>query len=640
MLDLMRRKKRLKIILWLVIFSLGLGMLLFFVPGMNMGSVVTDTSAATVDGEAILLQDFSEAYRTQVNRYTNRAKERIDPETLRNMGLPKQVLDGLISQKVVEITAKRLGIDVTPDEVRRAVETYPVFQENGKFFGIERYKAILAENSITITAFEEERRYAETLKKLQSIITDSLNVSDRELRDEFARENQQTVADYVILKKDDFSKSIKPAEAELRIYFDGHKDAYRIKEKRRAQYLLVPVAPIIPTIQVTDQEIRAEWDTMPHEETVEAAHILFRIADPSKEAEAKAKAESVLKQAKEGQDFAALAKKFSEDTGSAQNGGQLGPFQRGQGLVKEFEDAAFSMKAGEISGLVRSEYGFHIIKVSRHETPTLESSRVTLTGTVQLRKAQEIAKRKAEQAAAAAAKQKDLGLAVKDLGAAAELKETSPFKKDDNPFELGISEALKNAVFELKEIGSIGKTVEHPLGYAVPKLLEVQMPKAGDFALSRDQVEKDFIAFKSNELMQADAKKLSEEAAKQGSLEKAAKSMGIAVKVSQPFNFSTTPSPEIGSNPTFNQAAFDLAPGGVSSPISLLDNMTVLQVKSRTPFDESGFQKKRGELKEKLLQSIRQPFFEDYIRKATEDLDKAGKIRINPKAVELVSTSY
>ncbi len=639
MLDIMRRKKRLKLILWLVILSLALGMLLFFVPGVNMGTVTTDTSAASVDGQTIPMQEFAEAYRRVAEKYSNGGKNRIDSETLRAIGIPKQVLDSMITRKVIEIAAKRLGLDVTTDEIREGIETLPALQDQGKFIGLERYREVLAANNISISDFEQDIRYAQLSKKLQRVITDSLDVSDRELRDEFSKTNQQTVVDYVLLKKDDVSKRVKPTEAELRAYFDSHKDTYRIKEKRRAQYLLIPVSNIIPTVKVTDQEIQSEWDQRPHEETVTASHILFKISDPSKEAEVKAKAESVLKQAKAGEDFAGLAKKYSEDTSNASQGGFLGAFPRGQ-MVKEFDNAAFSLKVGEISGLVRTEYGYHIIKVLHHDTPSFESSKSGLITTVQLRKAQEIAKQKAEQAATIALKQKDLNLAAKDLGVAAEVKETNFFAKEDNSTDSGISQAFRDETFELKEIGSIGKAVEVPLGFAVPKLVEVQMPKPGDFAQSRNQVEKDFIDSKAKELMQADARKLSEEAAKMGSLEKVAKEMGFSVKVSQPFNLSGTPAPEIGSSPTFNQAAFDLAPGGVSSPLPLLDNMTVLQVKSRSPFDEAAFQKQKAELKQRLLESAQGSYFEDYIRKVTEDFEKAGKIRVNPKALELNPTSY
>jgi peptidyl-prolyl cis-trans isomerase D len=625
MLDIMRRKKRLKIILWFVLFSLTLGMLLFFVPGMDMGTVATDTSAATVDGKAISLRAFAEAYRRVVNNYSNGGRNRTDPEMLKAMGLPKQVLDGLITEKVVEVIAKRLGIDVTPEEVRYAVETHPYLQDQGKFIGLERYKAVLASNSIAISDFEEDIRNAQLVNKVRAIITDSLSLGEQELRAEFARTNQQTVVDYVILKKDDFGKKVISTEAELRSYFDGHKDAYRIKERRRAQYLLVPITQTPPG--VSDQEILAEWNQMPHEETVDAAHILFKVDDAAKEAEIKSKAEAILKRVKAGENFAELAKKNSDDTGSASQGGLLGPFPRGQ-MVKEFEDAAFSLKVGEISGLVRSQYGFHIIKVLQRGTMTLESSKPRLIFAIQKRKAQEMARQKAEQIAALSVKQKDLNLLAKESGGGVEVKET------------GISQALRDEAFELKEINSIGKVVELPSAYAVPKLLEVQMPKPGDLAESRSRVEKDFVDFKSKELMQAGAKKLSEEATRQSSLEKAAKGMALAIKTSQPFNISGTPSPEIGASPSFTQAAFELAPGQVSASLPLLDNEVVMQVKSRSPFDEAAFQKQRSELRKKLLESNQDSYFQDYMRRAVEELEKAKKIRINPKALESSNLLY
>lgn len=636
MLDLMRRKKRLKIVLWVVIFSLALGMMLFFVPGINIGDVATDNSAATVDGESISMRDFSMAFHRMVKRYSDGGKNPTDPETLKAMGAPRQVLDGLITSKAIEITARRLGLDVTTDEMRRAIEAYPYFQDQGKFVGIERYKDVLASNDISVEDFEKDFRQSHLIGKLRSVITDSLNVSDGELREEYARAHQQTEAVYTVLKKQDFTGRVKPSEEDLRAYFEANKLNYQIKEKRRAQYLLIPVARLTSSITVGEEDLRQEWDRRPHEETVEASHILFNVEDPAREAEVRAKAEDVLKKLNSGGDFAALAKQYSQDTGSAAQGGYLGPFQRGQ-MVPEFEEAAFALKPGETSGLVRSQYGFHIIRVTRHETPTLDSSRLELEMAVRIRKAQEMGKEKAETAARLLEKSSDLNAAARELGMGAEVKDTPFFTKDDNSFELFGSTALRDEIFALKEINSIGKAVDHPLGIAIPKLAEVQMPKPGDFALSRAQVERDFVDSKAAELMQAEAQKLSDAARTLGSLEKAARQLGRGTKTSQPFNISGTPDAEIGANTAFTRAAFELQPGAVSAPVPLTDSTAVLQVKSRTPFDEAAFQKEKADLKARMLQSVQEAYFQEYIRKIAEDLEKAGKIRINPKALDDVT---
>jgi peptidyl-prolyl cis-trans isomerase D len=634
MLDIMRRKKRLKSILWLVIFSLALGMLLFFVPGMNVSNVTTDTSAATVDGRSIPMSELIEKYSQYLKRL-NASGRRFDPETLKALGISRQVLDSLVTGKVVEIIADRMGINVTEAEVQNAIETSPYLQDQGKFIGVERYKAVLASNDISIAAFENNIRLEVLDKKVQSILADSLEVSDRELKDEFSRTNQETQVLYVVLKKDDFKKRVKPAEADLQAYFEAHKEAYNIKEKRKIQYLLVRTSQIIPSIKVSEQEIQQEWNKTPHPETVKVAHILIKPGDPSRDSESKASAENILKMAQSGKSFADLAKTYSQDTTSANQGGVLPPFSRGQGLVpKEFEDVAFSLKPGEISGVVRSEAGYHIIKLLSHDTPTLESSRTSIINNIQQTKAREQAKQKAEEAANVAEKQKDLISAGKNLGDIAEVQETKLFSKEDNAFQFDISEDLKNEAFELKEVNAIGKPVEHTLGYAVPKLLEVQMARPGEFSESRAQVERDYIESRARDLMQAEAKRISEEAGKQGSLEKAAKEMNWDVKTSQSFKYDGTPDKEIGSNPAFNSAAFGLPVGGVSSPIALMDNAAVLQVKSRTPLDEAAFQKEKSQLRERILAAKQDPYFQEYLTKVTDELEKAGKIRINPKALD------
>jgi peptidyl-prolyl cis-trans isomerase D len=608
-------------------------MLLFFVPGANIGNVATNTSVATVDGEPISTRDFALSYSAQIENLMERAGSELDLETIKALGIPVQILDGMIATKIMEIEAERFGIDVTEEELRKAVENNPNFQVDGKFIGVENYKALLTRNNYSVADFEADLRLTQLATKLQRIVTDSIEISDHDLRNEFSRTTQKTQIDYVILRKDDYTKRIKPAESDLKAYFEQHKDNYRIKEKRRAQYLLVPTAEILPTIEVSEQEILDEWEQMPHEETVEASHILFAVADESKDIEVRARAEAVLMRAKAWENFEELAREYSEDSGSAGQGGFLGSFQRGD-MVPEFEAAAFSLNPGEISDLVKTSYGYHIIKVLSHETPTLESSRSSLRSSIQARKAEELAKQKAEEAAKAAANQPDLALLGQDLGVHTEIRETDLFKNDDSPLDLGISSALLANVFTLKEIGSIGKAVEHPLGFAVPKLAEVEMPKPGNFEDSRSRIENDYIETQSAELMKTEAARLSEDAGEKESLEAAAKEMGLKTQTSQEFTISESPDQEIGTNSTLNTIAFEMEPGEVSAPQSLQNNTIVFQVKSRTPFDESAFQEQKEEMRSQMLQAQKGSYFQSYILAVMDRLDRAGKIRRNTEVIE------
>lgn len=170
---------------------------------------------------------------------------------------------------------------MTEGEVSKTIQTNPNLQDNGQFIGVERYKSLLAANNYSVADFENEMHKLILSEKVHGLITSSLDVSDNEVRNEFSKINQKIQVDYVLLKKDDFKKRVKPNPAELQAYFNAHKDSYRIKEKRRAQFLVIPITSFLSSINVTDQEIKKEWDAQPHGETVEAAHILFMVKDRS-----------------------------------------------------------------------------------------------------------------------------------------------------------------------------------------------------------------------------------------------------------------------------------------------------------------------------------------------------------------------
>jgi peptidyl-prolyl cis-trans isomerase D len=640
MLDLMRRKKRLKAVLWLVIIGLALGMLLLFVPGGQMGDSGMGSSAATVDGEPIPLKDFWQTYRRVLDNYSAGGRNRLDPEMIKALGIGRLALDSLITAKVVDYEARRVGLTVTQAELRRAIEAYPGFQDRGAFIGVDRYRAILAANSLTVTEFENNLRNSLLGRKLQNVVSDSVEVSDKDLRDEFTRQSQEAQVQFVILRKDDFTKEVKPTEPELRAYFDKNKEKYVVKEQRKAQYLLIAIPDLAPTIKITEKDVLDAWARQPHDETVDASHILFKVEDPAKDAEVRTKAEQVLKQVQAGGDFAELARKYSEDTGSAQQGGNLGPFTRGR-MVREFENAAFSLKPGEVSGLVRTQFGYHIIKVLSREVHTLEANRRSIEASVQQERAGELAKAKAAEAAKLLESNKDLNAVAGTLGVPAQVRETGLMAKDSDPLASGISRQMLDEIFQLKEINAVGKPAEHPMGQAVPKLVETRLPKPPDFAEARAAVEKDLIDARAAELMQAEARRLSDEAVKAASLEAAAKKRGLTFQTSKPFKKTGASEPELASSQAATTDAFSLPVGGISTPIPIEGGKReiVLQVLSRTPFDEEAFNKQKGELRNRLLTTLREAYFQDYIRQATEGLEKSGKIRINTRAVDQVTGS-
>ena len=638
MLDLMRRKKRLKLILWLVIAALALSMLIFFVPGTNMGGFFDAPGVvASVEGRKITTQDFSRLYKRVSGNI--RASNNVDEETIRAMGLPRQILEELINYEVMEVLAKRFGITLTEEEMFRALENNPNLQIDGKFIGVENYKALLAMNGFTATEFENSLRRSKLHDRVRDFVTSAVRVNDTELRDSYQRSTQMIQVDYVLLKKDDFKKRVKPTAEDTEAWFNDHKGSYTIREKRAAQYLLVPYMQFIPRIEVTEDDILREWNSVPHEEMVEAAHILLLVNDPSEDADVKQRAEEVLKLARSGQDFAELARKYSEDQGSAEQGGYLGSFARGQ-MVPEFEAAAFALKPDELSGLVRSQYGYHIIKSIWHSNPTLESSRKELDDAARNRKLAELVRQKAEEAITAVEKQADTAEAVKKLDFTVEIRETGLRQRDDVPMDQGISPEMMDDIFSLREVGAFGKPVEHMLGFAVPRLTQVELPRPGTLDEFKQQAEADYTDSKAKELLDAEAQKLSVEGIKLSNLTMAAKAQGLSVKTSQEFTINGIPDPEIGANSSFNQAAFALEIGAVSAPQSLIEDVVVFQLKSRTPFDEAAFEKQKPALRTQLLENRQDIYFQEYVNRAREEMTRSGKITISQRALDQASLYY
>jgi peptidyl-prolyl cis-trans isomerase D len=638
MLDLMRRKKRLKLILWLVLFSLSLGMLLFFVPGQNLGIQGFGSAAASVAGETISLQEFHDTYGRFRENYSAGGRNKTDPETMKRLGVDRQALNALIQMRVVSYCAKRFGLDVTTEEVRQSIAGNPTFRDKNGFVGLDAYKAVLAANRIEVGQFEQSVRYSLLSRKVMELLSDSLSVPEQQVREAFARQNQEAQVEYVLFDKEAAKKRISPTETELRAYFEKDKEKYHIKEERRVQYLLLPIADLASTIKVTDREVDDEWETTEHPETVTASHILLSVDDPSKDAEVKAKAEDILKRIKAGADFAEMAKKYSEDESSAPQGGKLDPFPRGQ-MDKAFEDAAFALKPGEISGLVRSQYGYHIIKVLSHDIPNKETSRPSLIHSIQVEKATEIVKKQAEQAQKMAETQKDLATIAKSLNIPIQIKETGFLNQSADAFANGVSQEFLDEMFRLKEVNAVGKAVEIPSGFAIPKLLQINLPRPAEFKEVQESVKKDYVDTKASELVEAQAKKLSDQAKKLGDLTKAAANDGVPVKTSSSFKRDGTPAKEIGPAPDFTAAAFRLPVGGISDPITIAGGkqIAVLQVKSLTSFNEAEYAKQKPQLREQLLAMAREAYFEEYINRVTDSLQKAGKIRVNKEALDLVT---
>src|SRR5688572_788573 len=367
MLDRMRRHKGwLKWSLALVVLTF----VVFYIPDfLTPGTAAAPSEVlAEVEGEPITVGAFTRRYQAQVNAYRNAYGGQINDQLIKQLGIDRQILNQLVDEEAMVAESRKQGLTVSDVEIRERILSLPGFQENGKFVGEQRYRQILQFQNppMTTADFERSLRRALQIEKLRSALTGWMSISDAEVAAEYRKRNEKVKLDVVPVTPEAFKAQVTVSDAEIAAAFETSKERYRIGEKRKIKYALLNVDQVRQTITVPETEIAALYQqNMSQYQTpaqVRASHILFKIEGKDENA-VKAKAEEVLKLAKApGADFAALAQKYSEDESNSGIGGELDYFGRGR-MVAEFEQAAFAMKSGEISDLVKTAFGFHIIKV-------------------------------------------------------------------------------------------------------------------------------------------------------------------------------------------------------------------------------------------------------------------------------------
>ncbi|PLX71726.1 MAG: hypothetical protein C0602_00575 [Denitrovibrio sp.] len=376
MISSLRNKKKLTTFsLWLIIAAF-VGTI-FFVWGVG-DKASEQLYAAKVDDIIITDQDFRQKVDDTREQFRQLFGNNID-EVLQGDTLEKNVMESLINEALLRIEAKRLSIPVSDAEVSASIQSMQAFQTDG-FFDQERYVQLLARNRLIPQAFEESVRENLTYQKMQALINDSVAVSDLEIKKEYTYNNMQASIRFLEINSEDFVSNVEVTDTAVTAFYEEYKENYRVPEKADFKYAVFNPETFSENVEATESEIENYFirnkESFIEPEQVNAAHILLTVDNWDDEKAATAvyqKAKDIKKQIENGADFAEMAKKFSED-GSAETGGDLGFFTKDQ-MVPEFEKAAFETEVGEISDVVKTQFGFHIIKVKEHKQeskPTLD----------------------------------------------------------------------------------------------------------------------------------------------------------------------------------------------------------------------------------------------------------------------------
>lgn len=559
--------------------------------------------------------------------------------------------DNLINEQLALAEATRLGLRATGEELRDELQHgryAPVFFPGGSFIGQEAYEQRLQQAELTPKEFEEGVKNEILLTKLQNLIAGGASVTDAEVRQEFERRNTKVKFDYAVIRRDDILKGIHPTEQELKAFYERNKPAYNnsIPEKRKVKYVLLGISRIQAEIQVSRAELQNYYDQHQDEfrvpEQVNVRHILIKTplpgpdgkVDPKGLEEARKKAEDVLKQVKAGGNFAELAAKYSEDPGSAKNGGSLGWIGKGR-TVPEFENAAFSLPKGGTSDLVQSSYGFHIIHVDDKQAAHLKSLDEVKAQIEPLIK-QNMAARAAEaQASSLLSQARSAGLDKAAEAKRLDVVNTDFFSRADSLPGIGTSPEFMDAVFSEPE-KSPPDEVQLSQGYAIFELEAVKPPATPTFEEIRSRVENEFKNERVATLLAQKTQELSDRAKAGHDLKKAARELGATLKTSE-FVLPDGQVPDLGSMAGQASVAFSMKPGEISGPIETGESGTVLSLLEKQEPTAEDFARKKDETRDSLLQAKQGQMFELFVSNLRQQREKAGKVRINEQEMKLLT---
>jgi len=405
MLDFVRNNRRLMLLLLLVLVFPSF---VFF--GVESYSRFMDSShdAAKVDGRAITTQEIDNVVRDQSERMRQMLGNNYDPRMFEGPAARQSVLDQLILQRVVADATAKKHLTVSNEQVRQAIENIPAIAQlrgaDGKFDD-KAYVQLLAQQGMTPEQLDARMRFELSTQQLGGAVGTTAFVPKSLLDRLIAIRDQQRDVQAMVIKAADFTSKVTPDAAALKAYYESHLSSYTSPEQAKVEYVVLSGDALAASQTVTPEELKSYYDSNVQrfrtEEQRRASHILITVAKDAKEADRKAakdKAEKLLEDVrKHPETFADVAKKNSQDPGSAAQGGDLGFMGRGA-LVKPFEDAMYALKDGQISDLVETDYGYHIIKLTGIKpaaTQPLEAVRPELEAEL---KKQLAAKKYAEQA--------------------------------------------------------------------------------------------------------------------------------------------------------------------------------------------------------------------------------------------------
>lgn len=618
MLNTLRRNVRnLSWVLWLVIIAF----IAFYIPALVGGP---SNVIASVDGDPITIAEYQQALQQQADYYRNASGGNLPDDFLQQIQIEQMVLEQLIRERLILAAARDQGLSVSEREILERIMQYPVFQENGAFIGPDRYKQVLRANGLGFEEFEAQVADEILFEKFTELVSHGVAVTDREVEEEYQRTNERVQFDFFVVGAAGLESEVAPllTDEAARTLFEENIADYRLPEQRRVSYAVIDTEQIRNEIALTEEELRAAYEegiddfTVP--EQVRARHILFRLppdADEAATAEARAEAEAVLEQIRAGADFPALAEANSDDAANAASGGDLGWFGAGR-MDPAFEEVAFALEADEVSDIVQTPFGLHIIRVDGKRAAQVrpfEEVRGQLEQRLSSERAEEIADQRAEELRVAVLRRSDFD----DLAEQFDLpvEESGLFTQAAGLPEVQSPELARQVFAAGRD--RVAEPLRFSGGWVTFRVDEIVEAHDPEFAEVEEQVRADLIRELALERAAERAEELGTRLSQGEPFNVLAEEVGVPIRSSELIPRNGTV-PELGRASGLVLAAFDHGQGETGGPVAVERGHALFRVTQHVQPDWGQFATEKDTLREQLLNQRRSSLFEAMVRELRE----------------------
>jgi peptidyl-prolyl cis-trans isomerase D len=641
MFDLFRRRDTfMRYVLMVLLGLVAISMVVTLIPGFGMGGTTrNDELLAEVGGQQISVRE---------------ADNRIQ-QTLRAMNIPRQsayfmastIVENFIAQRATEYYATRMGFRVSDEELVEAIRLIlPQAFPGGQFVGKEAYAGLLAQRGLTVPDFESRVRSQLLASKVGDMVGQGMVVTPAEIETEYRRQNDQIKIEYVALRRSSFAKQVSVSEQEIRDEYEKNQGALKIPERRSAMIFFIDEGQTAASLTIDEAELRRAYneqlDRFRTPERLKVRHILLKTTDKAADevTRIEQKAQELLKQLQGGADFAALARANSEDPGSATQGGDLGYISRGQ-TVKNFEETAFSLKPGQLSNVVKTEYGYHILQLMEREDARVrpfEEAKGELMAETQRQLLFDRMQRNADNLRAALVKDPSNPEEKARQNGAVAVRVNGIGPQDQDFPAIGNNPELGAQIASLAkgQTTSIVQGANNRLALAL--VTEVEPERPATLAEVSSRLREQIAARKTDELLRNRANELQARLKAGGNLKALANEFKGEYKAPAPFNRSGA-AEGLGSGELLGDA-FDKQAGYIPNVVGMNEDLFVVRVTEVIPANLEKMAQERDAIVQRIRQQRdreRGELFQDGL---VEKLTKEGKMKIRQENLQRLLNSY